>query len=94
LEEEIKTSAMYKPSLQARYLVDKKLKSGKSIQEVITMLTSQLEFIKKKVDTNAADLGKVREKVNLAMASLSSRGTCSSGEATKNSLWSTRYSYW
>jgi hypothetical protein len=70
LEEEIKTVVDYKPGLQARFLIDRMAESEKSLHEALSKLTSQLPFIEKKVDGNSTDLGTVREKVNLSMASI------------------------
>jgi hypothetical protein len=67
LEEEIEIVADYKPGPQDRFLIDRMAGSIKALSK----LMSQLESIKKKVDDNSAGLGKVREKVNLAMASIS-----------------------
>jgi hypothetical protein len=61
LEEQIKTTALYKPGPQARYLVVKMVELEKSIQEVLSKLTSQLVSIEKKVDGNTANLSTVRE---------------------------------
>jgi hypothetical protein len=44
--------------------------SEKLIQEVLTKLTTQLESIKRKVDTNVSDLGMVWDKVELTMTSI------------------------
>jgi hypothetical protein len=45
--------------------------SEKNIQEVLTKQAAHLEAIKRKVDLTTADLGKVHEKVDLAMSSIS-----------------------
>jgi CII-binding regulator of phage lambda lysogenization HflD len=71
LEKKIKTAAMYKPGLQACFLVDKMAESEKSIQEVLVRWSAHLEVIERKVDSTAADLRKVQDKVDLAMTSLS-----------------------
>jgi hypothetical protein len=70
-EEEIKTAVLYKPGPQACFLVDKMVELEKSIQEVLVKLFAHLEVIERKVDSRVADLGKVQEKVDLAMTSLS-----------------------
>jgi hypothetical protein len=70
LEGKIKTIALYKPDLKARFLVDKMVQSEKCIQEVLTKLMTHLKSIKRKVDTNISDLGMVWEKVELTMTSI------------------------
>jgi hypothetical protein len=60
--------ALYKPSPQARYLVDRVAESEKNIHDAFSQLTSQLASIEKKVDSTMVDLGKVQEKVNLAIS--------------------------
>jgi hypothetical protein len=61
LEEQIKTTALNKPGPQGRYLVVKMAELEKSVQEVLSKLTSQLASIEKKVDGNATNLSTVRE---------------------------------
>jgi hypothetical protein len=46
-------------------------RAERSIQKVLSKLTTQLESIEHKVDGNIVDLEKIREKVDLAMTSLS-----------------------
>jgi hypothetical protein len=65
-------AAPYKPGSQARFLVHRTADSEKNIMKVLTRLTARLDSIKKKMDSTATDLGKVQEKVDLAMASIRS----------------------
>jgi hypothetical protein len=46
--------------------------SEKNIQEAFSRLTFQLASIEKKVDSTATGLGRVQEKVDLAMITISS----------------------
>jgi hypothetical protein len=55
-----------------RYLVGMMSKLEKSIHEVLSRMTSQLVADERKVDSNAANLGQVWEKVDLVMITISS----------------------
>jgi hypothetical protein len=61
----------YKPGPQACFLIDKMMASEWSIQEMLSKMTLHLEAIEHKVNSIAADLGKVRENVGLTITSLS-----------------------
>jgi DNA anti-recombination protein RmuC len=62
--------ASFKLGPQARYLVKKMTEWEKNIHEVMSRLTSQLVAIECKVDSNAADMGQVQEKVDLVMTTI------------------------
>jgi hypothetical protein len=61
----------YKPGPQAHYLVEKMAASEKTVVDALSALTEKLASLEKKVDSYGGDLGKVQEKVDLAMQSIS-----------------------
>jgi phage-related minor tail protein len=61
----------YKPGPQAHYLVEKMAASEKTVVDALSTLTEKLASLEKKVDSYGGDLGKVQEKVDLAMQSIS-----------------------
>jgi hypothetical protein len=63
--------APYKPGPLACYLVEKMAVLEKMVVDALSALMEKLFSLEKKVDSYGGDLGKVQEKVDLVMQSIS-----------------------
>jgi hypothetical protein len=64
------TTGSYKPSPQARFLVEQMEQTEKRLLDSIAKLAEHLQSVEGKVDKFAGDLEAVQSKVVLAMASI------------------------
>jgi hypothetical protein len=65
------STAMYKPGLQAHYLVKKMAEFEKTVIDAISALTEKLVTPEKNMDSYGGDLIHVQEKVDVAIQSIS-----------------------